>query len=496
MTELDISPRKKVADGVEQSRAVATAPSTKQKDYVKRIKLYPKLAKGFFRNIKWLALVVLLGIYYVTPWIRWDRGPGQPDQAILIDFENARFYFFFIEIWPQEIYYLTGLMIIAALGLFLATALFGRVWCGYACPQTIWTDLFISVERFFEGDRNARMKLDKAPWSAKKLGKKTGKHIVWVIISALTGGVWILYFHDAPTIARDFFTGHAPATSYIFAAIMTFTTYALAGFMREQVCTYMCPWPRIQAAMIDEEALNVTYRYDRGEPRGAHKKNATWDGRGDCIDCRQCVAVCPVGIDIRDGLQLECIGCSLCIDACDAIMVKVGRPKGLIAFDTDTNVQLRAEGKEGKINLVRPRTVIYAVLISAIGALLLYGLMTRSLLDMNVLRDRQPNYVRLSDGSIRNGYTVKVLNKATTPRTLSLAVDTLENPVISFAGHRDSEGYVMQVPADETRDFKIYITVPDVSGLGQKSDMMLILTDSKTGEVTQTRAIFISGGAK
>jgi polyferredoxin len=203
-----------------------------------------------------------------------------------------------------------------------------------------------------------------------------------------------------------------------------------------------------------------------------------------------------VGIDIRDGLQLECIGCSLCIDACDAIMVKVGRPKGLIAFDTDTNVQLRAEGKEAKINLVRPRTVIYTVLIAAIGGLLLYGLMTRSLLDMNVLRDRQPNYVRLSDGSIRNGYTVKVLNKATEPRTLTLAVDTLENPVISFAGHRDSEGYVMNVPADETRDFKIYITVPDVSALGQKADMMLILTDSKTGEITQTRAIFISGGPK
>jgi len=213
MTQLDIS-RKKAAPGVEQSRAVATSPSTKQADYVKREKLYPKKAKGFFRNIKWFALIVLLGIYYFIPWIRWDRGPDQPSQAVLVDFENARFYFFFIEIWPQEVYYITGLLILAAFGLFLATALFGRVWCGYACPQTIWTDLFIFVERFFEGDRNARMKLDKAKWGPRKIAKKTGKHLTWLLIGLATGGAWILYFHDAPTIARDFFTGHAPMTSY------------------------------------------------------------------------------------------------------------------------------------------------------------------------------------------------------------------------------------------------------------------------------------------
>ncbi len=495
MTRLDI-PRKKAAPGVEQSRAIASSPSTPQSLYAKRTKLYPKLAHGFFRNIKWFALVVLLGIYYITPWIRWDRGPDQPSQAVLIDFENARFYFFFIEIWPQEVYYITGLLILASLGLFLATALFGRVWCGYACPQTIWTDLFIYVERFFEGDRNARIKLDKAPWSAKKFYKKSAKHVVWLLLAAATGGAWILYFHDAPTIARDFLTGHAPATSYIFAAIMTFTTYALAGHMREQVCTYMCPWPRIQAAMIDEEALNVTYRYDRGEPRGPHKKNATWDGRGDCIDCRQCVAVCPVGIDIRDGLQLECIGCSLCIDACDEIMVKVGRPKGLIAFDTDTNVQLRSCGKPAKLNLIRARTVTYAILCTVIGAVMLYSLLTRTTLDMNVLRDRQPNYVQLSDDSIRNGYTVKVLNKSAAPRSLTLVVDTLSRPVITLAGQRHDEALVLDVPANETRDFKIYIAAPDVSGLEQKTDMEISLKDMETGETTFARAIFISGGPK
>lgn len=489
-------PCKKAAEGIEQSRAKATSPSTPQSLYAKRVKLYPKLAHGVFRNLKWVALVVLLGIYYITPWIRWDRGPDQPTQAVLIDFENARFYFFFIEIWPQEVYYITGLLILAALGLFLATSLFGRVWCGYACPQTIWTDLFIYIERFFEGDRNARMKLDKAPWSAKKIYRKTAKHIVWIIVAAATGGAWILYFHDAPTIARDFFTGHAPITSYVFLSMMTFTTYWLAGHMREQVCTYMCPWPRIQAAMIDEEALNVTYRYDRGEPRGAHKKGTSWDGRGDCIDCRQCVAVCPVGIDIRDGLQLECIGCSLCIDACDEIMEKIDRPKGLIAFDTDANVQLRMKGEKSQFNLIRPRTVIYAVLFTAVGALMLYALLTRSTLDMNVLRDRQPNFVQLSDGSIRNGYTIKVLNKATEPRSLTLAVDTLASPIITLAGQRSDADITFDVPADETMDFKIYIAESDIKGLDQKTDFKMTLTDKTTGETTTSRAIFISGGPK
>lgn len=492
----ELPPRQKVAPGVEQSRAVAVSPSTPQSLYAKRVKLYPKLAHGFFRNIKWVALVVLLAIYYVTPWIRWDRGPDQPSQAVLVDFEHARFYFFFIEIWPQEIYYITGLLVLAALGLFLATSLFGRVWCGYGCPQTIWTDLFIQVEKFFEGDRNARMKLDKAKWTPSKIYKKTAKHIVWLLIAAVTGGAWILYFHDAPTIARDFFTGHAPATSYIFAAIMTFTTYSLAGHMREQVCTYMCPWPRIQAAMIDEEALNVTYRYDRGEPRGPHKKGATWDGRGDCIDCRQCVAVCPVGIDIRDGLQLECIGCALCIDACDEIMVKIDRPKGLIAFDTDTNVQRRMAGEPARYNLIRPRTVLYVVLFIAVGLLMLYSLMTRSMLDMNVLRDRNPNYVSLSDGSVRNGYTIKVLNKETTTGVFTLRADGLPSPVITVAGQRHDADVLLTVPADDTFDFKVYLAESQIAGLDQKTDFNFILEEQNTGKSVQTRAIFISGGPK
>lgn len=240
--------------------------------YKAREPIYPQLVSGKFRTIKWVVLVFALAVYYILPWLRWDRGLDAPNQAVLADFAGGRFYFFFLEIWPQEIYYITGLLILASLGLFLVTSLFGRVWCGYACPQTVWTDLFIAVERIFEGDRNARIKLDRAPLSVNKALRKVGKHIVWLFISFATGGALILYYHDAPTLFANFFTGDAEVSAYVFAGILTFTTYALAGTMREQVCTYLCPWPRIQAALTDEHALNVTYRWDRGEPRGAHKK--------------------------------------------------------------------------------------------------------------------------------------------------------------------------------------------------------------------------------
>lgn len=484
--------RPEAAPGVPRSRAPASTPSTPASLYKKREQIYPKLAHGTFRNLKWLALVVLLGIYYGVPWVRWDRGPGQPDQAVLVDFENARFYFFFIEIWPQEAYFITGLLILAALGLFLVTSLFGRVWCGYACPQTIWTDLFIYVERFFEGDRNARIKLNKAKWSLSKIYKKTAKHIVWLFIAAFTGGVWILYFHDAPTIARDFFTGHAPTTSYVFAAILTFTTYSLAGYMREQVCTYMCPWPRIQAALIDEEALNVTYRYDRGEPRGPHKKGTTWDGRGDCIDCRQCVAVCPVGIDIRDGLQLECIGCALCIDACNEIMDKVDRPRNLIAYDTDDNVVRRMQGEKPRYRLIRPRTIIYTVLFAGVGFIMLAALIGRTTLELNVLRDRQPNFVTMSDGSVQNGYTVKVMNKATHERSLVLSVDGLPSPKLRVAGQND---LILTVPADESVDFRVTIVEDDLGGLGTRAEFSVRLEDPSDDSEAVRRAIFVTGAS-
>jgi cytochrome c oxidase accessory protein FixG len=244
MSKVTLIPKPPAQDGEHAIDAQAVNSREYRALYKKREQIYPKLAHGTFRNLKWAAMIVLLAIYYVTPWLRWDRGASSPDQAVLVDFEGRRFYFFFIELWPQEVYYITGLLILGAFGIFLSSALFGRVWCGYACPQTVWTDLYIYVERLIEGDRNARMRLDKGPMSLAKAAKKTSKHIAWLLIAAATGGAWVFYFADAPTLFRELFTGTASVSAYLFVGILTFTTYALAGTMREQVCTYMCPWPR------------------------------------------------------------------------------------------------------------------------------------------------------------------------------------------------------------------------------------------------------------
>src|SRR5215475_2353457 len=336
--------------------------------YAARKKVYPQQVSGTFSRIKWGLMGVCLGVYYFLPFVRWNRGLGAPDQAVLIDFPGRRFYFFFIELWPQEVYYFTGLLILAAMTLFLMNAVGGRIWCGYLCPQTIWTDLFYAVERLIEGDRREQMRKAAGPLTLRRTGELAAKHGIWLFIAWWTGGAWVLYFADAPTLVRDLATGQAPAVAYICIAILTFTTYTLAGFMREQVCVYMCPWPRIQAALTDEWALNVTYRGDRGEPRHSVKKanelRAKGLPAGDCIDCHQCVAVCPTGIDIRNGAQLGCIMCGLCIDACDTVMTKVDRPTGLIAYDNDINMARRAEGKAPLYRIVRPRTLIYAGIIA------------------------------------------------------------------------------------------------------------------------------------
>lgn len=484
--------REQAADGVEAHDAVAVNAAHSRELYKKREPIYPKLVHGKFRLGKWVFMALALGVYYILPFLRWDRGPGAPDQAVLVDFANARFYFFFIEIWPQEVYYITGLLILSALALFLVTSLFGRVWCGYACPQTVWTDLFIAVERLFEGDRNKRIMLDRAEWSFNKAWRKTGKHAVWLLIAAATGGAWILYFHDAFAVVNNFVTGQAALTSYIFFGTLTFTTYILAGTMREQVCTYMCPWPRIQGALIDKEALSVTYRVDRGEPRGRHKKGESWEGRGDCIDCKACVAACPMGIDIRDGDQLECINCALCIDACDDIMVKIGRPKGLIAYDSQDNVDRRAQDLKPRYRFLRPRTILYAVLIAAVGGIMLFSLMNRAVLDLNAYRDRSPNYVRLSDGSVRNGYTLTVLNKTGEPRTYALTIEGDPAMTVRVLG-ADETSRQLAVGADQTQDFRVYVTLPRDAVDAPSEPLSFIVTDVETGETAQTRSAFQTG---
>jgi cytochrome c oxidase accessory protein FixG len=482
------------ADGVQRSDARATNSAAVRRDYVARVPIYPKLVHGEFRLLKWVGMAVMLGIYYVLPWLRWDRGANAPDQAVLVDLVRERFYFFFIEIWPQEIYYVTGLLILASLLLFFVTALFGRVWCGYACPQTVWTDLYIMVERLIEGDRNERIRLDKSRWTAEKAVKKTAKHAVWLLIAALTGGAWIFYFHDAPSLAANLFQGTADTTAYLFLGILTFTTYWLAGHMREQVCTYMCPWPRIQAALVDRDTLMVTYRQARGEPRGPHKKGQPWEGRGHCIDCNQCVAACPMGIDIRDGDQLECINCALCIDACNDVMKRVGLPRGLIAYDSLGHIEQKAQGVKARFRFVRPRVVVYAVALVAVAAVMLFALNTRATVDLNVLRDRNPTFVRLSDGSVRNAYTVKVMNRANASRHFTLSIDGPKGFDVKIVGvERASLPIAFDVDGDRLRTLRVLVTAPAASLTDESMPVRFSVADA-AGETKSTETVFLSEG--
>ena len=470
-----------------------TPTPTPESLYKKREPIHPKLVFGKYRAAKWAFLFLALAFYYILPWIRWDRGPNAPDQAVLADFAGSRFYFFGLEIWPQEVYYITGLLILASLALFLVTSLFGRVWCGYACPQTVWTDLYIAVERFFEGDRNARIKLSRAPLSFNKIWRKTAKHIVWLLIALATGGAFVFYWHDAPTLVMGLMDGTAETSALVFAAILTFTTYALAGTMREQVCTYLCPWPRIQAALTDEHALNVTYKWDRGEPRGAHKKGTTWDDRGDCVDCSACVIACPMGIDIREGSQLECIHCALCIDACDQIMQKVERPTGLIGYDTETNVSLRANGEATSYRFLRPRVIVYALLMVIVSAIMLFGLSTRSTFELNILKDRSPPFVRLSTGQIQNGYTLKLINKESREREVEISVDGHENLDLVIIGNEAGDHSVIMTPEHVDR-FRILIkSSANRNEPLPKRLRITTSTDTQNGKTeTQTNSVFFA----
>ena len=460
---------------VAREEAEAVNKAENRSLYASRVAIHPKAVHGTFRRLKWALLILLLGIYYVAPWLRWDRPGEAPDQAILIDLANRRFYFFFIEIWPQEFYYVAGLLIMAGVGLFLVTSLFGRAWCGYACPQTVWTDLYIWVESKVEGDRNARIKLDAQPWSVSKFTKRTVKMAIWLAIAIATGGFWVFYFADAPTLLRDLVTGQAPSVAYFTIAILTATTFTFAGFMREQVCTYMCPWPRIQGAMLDEESLIVTYNGWRGEPRMAGRKKAEAQGLkvGDCVDCNACVAVCPMGIDIRDGNQLECINCALCIDACDAVMAKVGLPKGLINYTTSSLYAANVAGKNEHWSwrhLLRPRTAIYFGLWAAVGIAMLVTLLNRTQLDVNVVPDRNPLYVALSDGAIRNGYTVKILNKRQEERTFRLTLEKLPGGTMEMVGDAGVKGttFDITVEPDKLKAVKIYVSTSDHGVIGQE----------------------------
>jgi cytochrome c oxidase accessory protein FixG len=457
--------------------------------FEKRQKTYPQNVKGKFRAIKNRASLICLAIFFLVPFLRWDRGLSAPNQAILIDIPNSRGYFFFIEMWPQEVYYIAAILIFAAIALFFVTSLFGRVWCGYSCPQTVWSDLFVKVERLFQGDRNERIKLDRKTFSFQNIWRKAATHSVWLLISFITGIGFVTYFNDAPTVIKDLFNLNLASNILYWALGIAGATYIMAGFAREQVCNYMCPYARFQSAMFDPDTLIISYDEKRGEPRGSIKKGGTFENRGHCIDCKQCVVVCPQNIDIRNGLQMECIACGLCIDACDNVMEKMDLPKGLIRYDTEINLTNPEENK--KFHLLRPRTFTYALILLFVAVLIISNLTFKDKTTIDVLPTRNPMFVMLSSGDIRNGYVVKIANKSHIDKSYRLEIKGLPNPQIKTT---DDSIENFKVKSGQVASFKIYVAEgeEDLLNKNGRDTIEFMIFDNKTKEKFSAESVFIS----
>lgn len=369
--------------------------------YETRHKIYTRRFVGFFRKLKKRSGIPLLLGYFLLPWLQID---GR--QAVWFNLPERQFHIFWVTFWPQDFMLLAWFLIISAFALFTVTVLVGRVWCGFSCPQTVWTMMFMGAEHFFEGGRNRRIKLDLAPWSFNKVWRKSGKHLTWLLIAFVTGFTFVGYFNPVGQLSAQFLTFSADPATVFWTFLFAGMTYMNAGYLREQVCKYMCPYARFQSVMFDQDTLIVSYDSARGEPRGARKKDTDHraGGLGDCVDCGLCVQVCPVGIDIRDGLQSECISCGLCIDACDAIMDKVEYPRRLISFTTENQLQ------KGATKILRPRLVGYAVALVLMTSLFAYALVTRVPVELDIVRDRSLLYRETADGLIDNIYTLRINN--------------------------------------------------------------------------------------
>jgi len=391
--------------------------------YAAHPKTYPREVKGRFQTLRTLAVYALLGLYYVLPWIPWD---GR--QSVLFDLPARKFYVFGLVFWPQDFFYLALLLIMAALALFFFTALAGRMWCGYACPQTVWTEVFIWMEKWTEGDRAKRMKLDAGPWTREKILRKSAKQVLWVSFSLWTGFTFVGYFTPIHVLANEIVTFSVGPWEAFWGLFYGFATYGNAGFLREQVCMYMCPYARFQSAMFDRNTLIIAYDEKRGESRGSRKRGDDYKakGLGDCIDCTMCVQVCPVGIDIRNGLQYECIACGACIDACDQVMDKMEYPRGLIRYTTHNSMA----GE--KTRILRPRILIYGTLLLAIATAAVVSLANRQMLAMNVLHDRHPLYRVLDDGRLENGYQLKIMNRDQVNHSYAVEVEGLPDMEIEM----------------------------------------------------------------
>jgi cytochrome c oxidase accessory protein FixG len=406
--------------------------------YARQPKIYPREIDGRFQRLRIAAVFWLLGMFYAFPWLTWNG-----HQAVLFDLPARKFFVFGLTFWPQDFIYMTWLLVMAGLSLFFFTALAGRLWCGYACPQTVWTEVFLWIERKVEGDRNPRMKLDAGPWNRNKITRKSLKQLLWVTFALWTGFTFVGFFTPIRELAAEVTRFDLGGWEMFWIVFYGFATYGNAGYLREQVCKYMCPYARFQGAMFDRDTLIISYDELRGEPRGSRKKNvdpATL-GLGDCIDCMACVQVCPTGIDIRDGLQVGCIACAACIDACDVVMDKMAYPKGLIRYTTENALI----GK--RVRVLRPRTLLYAVVLVALFAGFLWSVTHRNMLLAEIIRDRNAMWRPGPAGSIENSYTIKLVNKNDRELELKVHVDATSGLVL--VGENDIEidaGAVASIP--------------------------------------------------
>ena len=392
--------------------------------YKKREKIYPREVHGMFARLRVLGVFALLGPYYLLPWIQWN---GR--QSVLFDLPARKFHIFGLTFWPQDFFYLAVLLIVAALSLFFFTALAGRLWCGYACPQTVWTEVFLWIERKIEGNRNQQIKLDKSEWSSQKALRKGTKHLLWILFSLWTGFTFVGYFTPIRELAHSVATFSTGPWETFWILFYSLATYGNAGWLREQVCLYMCPYARFQSAMFDKDTLIISYDEKRGEPRGGRKRGVdpAEVNLGDCIDCKQCVQVCPTGIDIRDGLQYQCIGCAACIDICDEVMEKMGYEKGLIRYTTEHAM------KGNKTHILRPRVIFYALVLLTLISGLMYSILTRVPLELDIIRDRNGLYRENSEGLIENVYTLKVVNMDEKPHHYTISATGLKDLTIQGA---------------------------------------------------------------
>jgi cytochrome c oxidase accessory protein FixG len=419
--------------------------------YAPRKMIYARSVTGIFNNLRILGVALTQFVFYVFPWLIWNERP-----MMLFDLVHRKFYIFGYVFFPQDFVYLTGVLVIAAFGLFLFTAVAGRVWCGYACPQTVYTEIFMWIERAIEGDRAQQIKLDKMPWKGRKIGAKTAKHAAWLAVALWTGFTFVGFFTPIRELAQTFVTFSMGPWETFWVFFYAFATYGFAGLMREQVCLYMCPYARFQSVMFDSDTLIVTYDEARGEARGPRKKGSDYKaaGKGDCVDCGICVQVCPTGIDIRKGLQYECIGCAACIDGCNQVMDKVGYPRGLIRYSTENVMQGKFPERTMMAHIFRPRVLLYTAILMAIVVALGAALTMRVPLKANIIRDRSTLVRETDEGLLENVYRMQLINMDEKAHRYTLSASGMESLKVSI-----KEAMPLEVEPASTRVVSVSLTV-------------------------------------